>query len=92
MALIKVHHKPNNTRHSYIESQLDTSLVNTIDNNRSSYNQCSYLKAQLVRKIRRIIRRTFIKYYKRCVANNDMADYPISLADVNATDDTFVKD
>ena len=91
MALINVYDKLNNTRHSYIEAQLDTSLINTIDKNWSSYTRCSYLKAQLVRKIRSIIRRPFTKDYKHYVANNDMDGFPISLADVNATDDTFAK-
>ena len=92
MDLINVYDKLNNTCHSYIEAQLDTSLINTIDNNRSSYTQCSYLKAQLVCTIRCIIRRPFTKDYKRFVAKNDIADFPISLADVNAIDDTLGKD
>ena len=65
-ALINVDDKFNKSVISYI----DTALINTVDDNSSSYTCFYYLKVQLLSNIQRIIRRTSTKYYKRYVSNN----------------------
>ena len=69
---------------------IGTVFLSLIEDNRFVYTRRSYLKAQLERKVNRIIERPSTKDYKRYVAKNDMISCPISLADVKADGDILV--
>ena len=75
-----------------VSSNIFTALIKTVDDKRYRYTHRSYLKLQLVRKIQRIIGIYYTKEYKRYVANNDMVDCSISLADMNTAGYIFGKD
>ena len=45
-------------------------LINTVEDNKSSYTRCSYLRAKLARKLQRIIGRPSVKTLKPIISKN----------------------
>ena len=70
----------------------DTALLKTVDDKRSGCTRRSYMKAQLARKIQKIIGRPYTKDYTRFLSNTDMIDCPILLANVNTLEYIFGED
>ena len=75
-----------------VRPYMGTALINVVDDKRSGYTHCSYLKAQLARKIQHKTERPSTKDHKRYVEKNDMIDCPISIAYMNVAGDIFGKD
>jgi hypothetical protein len=67
-------------------------LVNTVEHNKSSYNNRDYSLAVLARKIQRLIGRPSTCQYQSIVDNNMLPNCPIDRRDIKAAKDIFGPD
>ena len=67
-------------------------LINTLEDNKSSYTRCSYLRAKLARNLQRVICRPSIKTIKQIVGSNLCTNCPFNIVYISATEDIFVPD
>ena len=67
-------------------------LINTIEDNKSSYTRCLYLRAKLARKLQRIIVRPSVKTLKRIIGRNLFTNCPVNISEVSAAEDIFGPD
>jgi hypothetical protein len=93
-------HKPNNTQHTFKESEhglyyLDTSqsggliMLNTVAENKDRYTVEAYSRASLARKIQKIIGRPNTKEFIKIVDNHLLPNCPITREDIKAAEDIF---
>jgi hypothetical protein len=75
-----------------IDDKSNVALVNTVDDNRSRYNNRDYSRAVFARKLQAIIGRPSIQQYKQIVDRNFLPNCPIGRRDINAAEDIFGPD
>jgi hypothetical protein len=64
-------------------------LINTVDDNRTSYSQRDYSQAVLARKIQKIIGRPSTRTFIKIVENNLFPNCPITRDDIIAAEQIF---
>jgi hypothetical protein len=62
-------------------------LVNTVEHNKSSYNNHDYCKAVLARKIQRLNGRLSTRQYQSIIDNNMLPNCPIDCCNIKAAKD-----
>ena len=70
----------------------DVTLVDTVDDNRSRYNNRDYSQAVLARKIQSLIGRPSTRTYKAIVDANLLPNCPVTRRDITAAEDIFGPD
>ena len=95
-------HKPDGTTKQFVQSDrglfcLDTStegttLVTTVDDNKSKYTNTDYSRAQLARRIQRMIGRPSTRDFLHFVDNNLIPNCPITRDDILAAEHIFGPD
>jgi hypothetical protein len=70
----------------------DASLINTVDDNRSNYNNRDYSQAVLARKIQSLLGRPSTQQYKNIVDGNVLPNCPVTSRDINTAEDIFGPD
>ena len=79
----------------YIDTKEDTGVnlnINTVEDNRIKYSQRDYSKAQLARKVQKIIGRPSTKTFLSIVDNNLFPDCPVTRDDIVAAERIFGPD
>ena len=77
----------------YMPTDTDSvALVNTVDDNRSRYNNRDYSRAEFARKLQSIIGRPNTRRYMAIVDRNLLPNCPINRGDIAAAEDIFGPD
>jgi hypothetical protein len=92
-------HKTDGMTRSFLESRhglyfmntatTSTTLVNTVDKNKTRYTDRDYSQALLARKLQNIIGRPSVRSYLNVVANNLLPNCPVTRDDILAAEDIF---
>ncbi len=92
-------HKTDGTTRSFLKSRrglyfmntatTSTTLVNTVDNNKTRYMNRDYSRALLACKLKNIIGRPSTRSYLNIVANNLLPNCPVTRGDILAAEDIF---
>ena len=74
----------------YLDTAQDgVSLVNTVADNRTRYNNRDYSRAVVARKLQALIGRPSVRQYKQIVDRNLLPNCPINHGDIIAAEDIF---
>jgi hypothetical protein len=95
-------HKPNgdvrvfqeSTRGLYYMDTVETGtlLINTVEDNRSSYTNRAYSRALLAQRIQKTIGRPSLRTFLNIVDNNLLQNCPVTRKDIMAAEDIFGPD
>ncbi len=70
----------------------NVALINTVEDNRSRYNNRDYSRAVFARKLQAIIGRPSVRHYKQIVDRNLLPNCPVGQCDIDAAEDIFGPD